>query len=205
MWPHVWHMRRWTQRVPSARQSSQPATGSGSSRRSIESRWLQAAKEPWSQATRGFAVLSRTREPGRRRWRSAPGSPAIPRETRWGRRICSRRRGDLSVEREALEVDPSVRPVVEREDVSAGEPEPVVAHVGSQSGPWPPHSMARPRRPPGYPGQALNLVTGLSYPSVPGQNRPYCPAPRMLRTHRTIGMLPRAMESRTCADCPARA
>src|SRR4051794_35650165 len=49
MWPHVWHMRRWTQRIPAARHSSQPGTGSGGSRSSIESRWVQEAMEPWSQ------------------------------------------------------------------------------------------------------------------------------------------------------------
>src|ERR1700761_5431672 len=39
MWPQVWHIRRWTQRIPSWRHSSQPSTSSGRSRYWTESRW----------------------------------------------------------------------------------------------------------------------------------------------------------------------
>ena len=36
MWPQVWHIRRWTQLIPSARHSSRPATSSGGSSTRVE-------------------------------------------------------------------------------------------------------------------------------------------------------------------------
>ena len=42
MWPQLWHIRRWTQLIPSRKHSSQPATSAGRSKYWIESRWVQA-------------------------------------------------------------------------------------------------------------------------------------------------------------------
>jgi len=41
IFPHVMHMRRWTQRLPIFRHSSQPSMRSGNAVTSIWSRWLQ--------------------------------------------------------------------------------------------------------------------------------------------------------------------
>src|SRR4051812_16914149 len=43
MWPQVWHIRRWTHSIPSARHSSQPATSPGRARYSTASRWVHSA------------------------------------------------------------------------------------------------------------------------------------------------------------------
>src|SRR5215218_1276518 len=76
MWPHVWHMRRCTQVVPAARHSSHPASGSGRSRRSIESRWVQAAMAPCSHPAPAAAVPGVRAGDPRVRARSSSGSRA---------------------------------------------------------------------------------------------------------------------------------